>query len=306
MFGLTRLPPSSRQRSTLCVPGRVLGPGGITAWLPAAFDEALSPVVLFSDALDRPCDVPLRVWTIVLAALHGYGANAICTPCLSLHQLLARLFCCWWQFEASRTLSVRTPRGVVQIRHVPRPKRVVYFDIALLTIYVVWCLLGFAWVRGGSGPEGSSDKTPGAPCSSTAPELFYSSALTVTGLLGLVVSWLLCNVGALAVRRGLVQSGFNVFQASPGDALERQTAVPYDPAVFEAEDAPLECHICLEEFGASREISPATRAGRLPPRVPRALVRDGPRVPRVPPRPLWGARAPRRPARHRRARAAGR
>jgi len=208
--------------------------------------KSFSPVVLFSDALNFPCDVPLKPWSIGLATLQLYSCTALCLCPCSLHHLLAMTLCCWNPAATTRTLTMQLGTRQIEMLHVMRPVRVSLLDVGVIAVDICWVLLGLRCIL------------LAKDCNKTAPELFYSSKVIVTACLTLVTTWTFCVVPAFVVKFGARAGYFHMQAEARHGCLEAQQVVPFDPAVFNGDIAPCDCYVCLDDFGPEEDIRQTT------------------------------------------------
>jgi len=209
------------------------------------FWQSLTIVVLFSQSVDKPCDRPLASWLTGLIALYFYWFNSLMPGPCSVHNLLARLLCCW-RPRAVHIMTVAIAGRPVEVVRIARPRRVKLWDLLVVLLGVCWLCFGVSLVA-------TADT-----CKETAAELYYSSKLLLIALVSLLLTWLLALIPPNIVQYGIWMGFWKTEFAAPTGCLGDQKVVDYSPELFGSESATPECHICLGEFTPDTEIRMTT------------------------------------------------
>jgi len=154
------------------------------------FWQSLTIVVLFSQSVDKPCDRPLASWLTGLIALYFYWFNSLMPGPCSVHNLLARLLCCW-RPRAVHIMTVAIAGRPVEVVRIARPRRVKLWDLLVVLLGVCWLCFGVSLVA-------TADT-----CKETAAELYYSSKLLLIALVSLLLTWLLALIPPNIVQYGI-------------------------------------------------------------------------------------------------------
>lgn len=180
---------------------------------PATVGLMIWVIVSFALQHSSPCDVPLRMWCIVMFASSAMGV---------LHALVLRCIC---------QHDTRTP--------VPWHAKLYMVVVSLFEF--AWIIVGICLV--------AVSRT----CEDTAPKLFTSVKFYVAINCPFDVILGVNEVGLYSILSWMLRNGLlNTGEAAPSDTLGRLRAVPFSADGEEFRETP-ECSICMVAFDGELE-----------------------------------------------------
>jgi len=192
---------------------------------PLAFGLFVWLIVCFILEREKPCDVPLGTWAIVVFASTGYDM---------VHFAVLRYICRFDPTSSSRLQIVA--RGYVVL-------------VSLLDL--AWQFVGVFWV--------ATSKT----CEETAPNLFTSVKVNAASAIVFGIFLGVNAVGLFAIMNWMLLNGMlSTRDAAPPGTLETLPVVEFRPGSPDFEESP-DCCICLAAFDAAAEIRRAPQCGHV-------------------------------------------
>lgn len=192
---------------------------------PVAFGLFVWLAVSFGRELDRSCDVPLKVWAIVVFASTVYDV---------LHTLLIHYVC---SFDPSR-------QGTL-------PWYVRLYAAMFSLLDFGWLGVGLHWVR------------TSRSCEATSPLLFESAKVyaAVSMVLGIIVG--VNAVGLYTILCWMLRNGMlSTSMGAPPETINRQQILSFDASRKEFQDSP-DCCVCLAAFDICSEEIRLTHCGHV-------------------------------------------
>mmetsp|Transcript_79849 Transcript_79849/g.171133 ORF Transcript_79849/g.171133 Transcript_79849/m.171133 type:complete len:323 (-) Transcript_79849:7-975(-) len=192
--------------------------------LPAMLGLFIWMVISYARESSHECDVPLRLWVIVVCSNVGYHTNFCGAG--SLHTVLLKLCC---RYDSQERENTR-----------PVPWYVRLYNVFVTLAIFIWHCIGLHWIR------------TSTTCEATSPHLFLSVRVFASFSIVFNIFVYVNTVGLYTIMMFMLRNGMlRTDDAAPEGTLDQQSVVKFDAELFKDNK---ECCICIAEFDDKSEI----------------------------------------------------